>query len=191
VEEEIMSNDIELPPMSPWMLEDTRRDGMYAAAVRHYAIEAVRLDRAKRPDVEAMRRALEKIEMMYDYESSPVDNSMRLYDAACIARAALATAPQAQPAESPDTQQMADDLMRTGMAVSLGGKRIDPAEMYQSPDALDAARYRWLREKSAKYPEFYSGEPAWMVSREQGGMGQNFFGAKIDAAIDAAMKEQS
>lgn len=56
-------------------------------------------------------------------------------------------------------------------------------------DALDAKRYRWLREKSAKQPEFYSGDEAWRVSRAQGGMGQNFFGEKIDEAIDAAMQQ--
>ena len=50
----------------------------------------------------------------------------------------------------------------------------------------DAERYRWLREESGKRPDFYSGEANWMVSRSQGGMGQNFFGEKIDAAIDAA-----
>ena len=50
----------------------------------------------------------------------------------------------------------------------------------------DAERYQWLREESGKRPDFYSGEASWMVSRSQGGMGQNFFGEKIDAAIDAA-----
>ena len=58
-------------------------------------------------------------------------------------------------------------------------------------DALkkDAERYRWLRTKSAEKHDFYDEEERWMVSRAQGGMGQNFFGEKIDAAIDEAMKE--
>lgn len=51
----------------------------------------------------------------------------------------------------------------------------------------DAERYRWLRETSKKRPEFYSGDEAWMVSQDHGnGTGSNYFGEKIDAAIDAA-----
>lgn len=52
----------------------------------------------------------------------------------------------------------------------------------------DAARYQWLREESKKNPDFYSDEARWMVSREQNGMGNNYFGEKIDAAIDSAMQ---
>ena len=52
----------------------------------------------------------------------------------------------------------------------------------------DAERYRWLRKESGKNPDFYSGDVRWMVSRAQGGMGQNFFGDKIDFAIDTEMQ---
>ena len=63
---------------------------------------------------------------------------------------------------------------------------IDAANAALDELRADAERYRWLRAKSAERPDFYSGEESWMVSRAQGGMGQNFFGEKIDAAIDAA-----
>lgn len=65
------------------------------------------------------------------------------------------------------------------------------AEKTEDIEALrrDAERYRWLREESKKRPDFCSGYAIWMVSCEQGGMGHNFFGEKIDAAIDAEMKE--
>jgi hypothetical protein len=49
----------------------------------------------------------------------------------------------------------------------------------------DADRYRWLLEESAKKHYFYSNDSCWMVSRQQGGIGYNFFGDKITAAIDA------
>lgn len=52
----------------------------------------------------------------------------------------------------------------------------------------DAERYRWLRKESGKNPDFYSGETRWMVSRAQGGRGQNLFGDKIDFAIDTEMQ---
>lgn len=59
------------------------------------------------------------------------------------------------------------------------------------PDVVrDAERYRWIKEQSAKQTNFYSGDAQWCVSREQGGMGQNFFGDRIDAAIDAAIAQQ-
>lgn len=61
------------------------------------------------------------------------------------------------------------------------------AEQETAALRADAERYRWLREKSKHRPDFYSYEEEWMVSRQQGGMGENFFGDKIDTAIDTAM----
>ena len=100
-----------------------------------------------------------------------------------------------------------DDLMRFAALVAAEERealkeerRRDMAEicsLRESEESLreenerlraDAERYRWLREESKKHPDFYSGEARWMVSCAQGGMGHNFFGEKIDAAIDAAMK---
>lgn len=68
-------------------------------------------------------------------------------------------------------------------------KRDTAAEAADTIEALraDAGRYRWLRSESEMKHDFYSEAESWMVSRQQGGMGQNFFGHKIDAAIDAAM----
>lgn len=73
-----------------------------------------------------------------------------------------------------------DECMKLREELAAERRKVEALEK-------DAARYRWLREKSAHQPDFYSGDEAWMVSRAQGSMGQNFFGEKIDAAIDAAL----
>jgi hypothetical protein len=69
------------------------------------------------------------------------------------------------------------------------GKEIAALREENERLRTDAERYRWLREESKKRPAVYSGDVEWMVSRVQKGMGNNYFGEKIDAAIDAAMKE--
>jgi hypothetical protein len=53
-------------------------------------------------------------------------------------------------------------------------------------EALDAARYRWLRD-AAKTTDFDL--PRWTVAREESGWGNTYRGDALDAAIDAAMKE--
>lgn len=55
----------------------------------------------------------------------------------------------------------------------------------------DAARYRWLRDKTTERHDFYADVERWSVSKERRGYGQNFSGAKLDEAVDAAMAAQS
>jgi hypothetical protein len=78
------------------------------------------------------------------------------------------------------------DLPHTAESINALRAALAAYDAAPDDDAKDAARYRWLRTESAKKHDFYSNEAQWMVSKQFGGMGHNFFGDKIDAAIDAA-----
>jgi hypothetical protein len=94
---------------------------------------------------------------------------------------------------------MSDDLIARLRAMSryehddssIGDEAADRIEALEAEcERLrqDAERYRWLLAESAKHHDLYSNEPRWMVSVKCMGVGQNYFGDKIDAAIDAAIK---
>ena len=84
-----------------------------------------------------------------------------------------------------------DVVLEAADTIESQSKRIAELESEVAALRVDAERYRWLREASKKKVDFHSREHRWMVSRDNGdGTGQNLFGEKIDAEIDAAIKEQ-
>lgn len=75
---------------------------------------------------------------------------------------------------------LADRASRSPVVGAVGG---EPTE-----EQKDAARYRWLRAKTAeRHEDFYADVDRWSVSKERRGTGQCFSSDRLDAAIDAAM----
>jgi len=76
--------------------------------------------------------------------------------------------------------------------IALERGRATKAEAALAERDKDAERYRWLREASLRRtPEhdYYAKIDRWSVSVENGGIGHSFCMEKLDAAIDAAIRE--
>lgn len=117
-----------------------------------------------------------------------IDSQSAELTAALAREAALKADVERFERESDERDKRADEILST---LKSQVERAEQAEAEVAALREDAERYRWLKAKSAEKHDYYADVERWMVSSERRGFGQNYFGDKIDAAIDKACKHEN
>jgi len=88
--------------------------------------------------------------------------------------------PSVEPVDYPEVARALMDYARAAVEAELAEVRAD------------AARYRWLRDRWGRVTETYDGDSGRVVEigTEPDGEGWDVDASSLDAAIDAAIKEQ-